>query len=317
MKRLKVLLTLLIPVLFIAQDNADAILKMRDAGLKQASDNVCKCLDKIDNFNKSKIEVNEEIKACIDKEVVPFQLIMQIEYVNQAKPDSANIVIATNEKSPEYKSYYREIENYSLQNCERLYALASSNDQVHENSISLNKKARKLYEEGNVFMGKQLYEKAIEKFKKAVELDPKFAWAWDHLGLTYRYMGDYQKAVEAYETSLIINPFGQLPAQNLPIVYEYIGNYEKALFYYNKIKERYPENAEGFYGASRMHIFLKDYEQAADQIAKAYNLYIAQNSPYRADAETIMRVIYTEMNNLGQKERFFEILKQNNIDITE
>jgi len=42
-------------------------------------------------------------------------------------------------------------------------------------------------------------------------------------------------------------------------------------------------------------------------------LYIAQKSPYRTDAEKNIQAIYAEMKKEKKEDKFFEILKANNI----
>ncbi len=38
------------------------------------------------------------------------------------------------------------------------------------------------------------HEKAIDCFTKAIKIDPNFAWAYCHRGLTYRVIGENDKA---------------------------------------------------------------------------------------------------------------------------
>jgi len=62
---------------------------------------------------------------------------------------------------------------------------------------------------------------------------------------------------------------------------------------------------------------LNDYEKGLEYMCKAYNLYIEQKSPYRADAEKVINIIYYEMKKQGKEEKFNEILKANNISQSE
>jgi tetratricopeptide (TPR) repeat protein len=50
------------------------------------------------------------------------------------------------------------------------------------------------------------YGKALIDFKKAVELSPKMARAYNGLGYAYRKSGDYAKALESYDAALQISP---------------------------------------------------------------------------------------------------------------
>ena len=146
----------------------------------------------------------------------------------------------------------------------------------------------------------------------AVEEDPEFAFAWDNLGLTYRKLGNYDEALNAYTISLQIDPFGMMPLQNIAIVYLYKAEYDSAINTYERMAEIDENNPEIFYGLG--HEYLKEYEKSLDNICKAYNIYIEQNSPYRTDAEKLINYIYTEMEKAGKKDKFFEILKAHNIN---
>ena len=50
------------------------------------------------------------------------------------------------------------------------------------------------------------YSKAIECFKKAIELAPKFANPWKHMGTAYYQLGNYAKAVECFKRAIQLNP---------------------------------------------------------------------------------------------------------------
>ena len=50
------------------------------------------------------------------------------------------------------------------------------------------------------------YNKAIECYRKAIELDPKYASAWNHMGGAYVQLGDYQKAVECFQKAVELKP---------------------------------------------------------------------------------------------------------------
>ena len=64
-----------------------------------------------------------------------------------------------------------------------------------------------------------------------------------------------------------------------------------------------------------MYIFKEDYNAAADNIMKAYKLYVKMESPYKADAEQILSLIYKTMEEKGMKNEFLEIAKDNNLNI--
>jgi tetratricopeptide (TPR) repeat protein len=100
----------------------------------------------------------------------------------------------------------------------------------------------------------------------------------------------------------------------MAVAYQYKKEYKNAIGCYERLIEIDENNPEIYYGIGQVYaIYLNDMEKGLDNMCKAYNLYIAQSSPYRTDAEKLINAIYGEMKKQGKEERFMEILKENNI----
>lgn len=63
------------------------------------------------------------------------------------------------------------------------------------------------------------YEKAIEEFKKAIELQPNYGDAYHNLGNTYQQIGKIDMAIENYQKALQFNPRLWQSRQNLAVIY--------------------------------------------------------------------------------------------------
>lgn len=63
--------------------------------------------------------------------------------------------------------------------------------------FSKNAEALDLYSQGLKEKKNNNLKKAIDFFKKAVQIDPDFAFAWDNIGICYRKLGDYDEALNA------------------------------------------------------------------------------------------------------------------------
>jgi tetratricopeptide (TPR) repeat protein len=57
---------------------------------------------------------------------------------------------------------------------------------------------------------------AVSAFRRAVDLRPDFADAWNELGYALRHVGRYQESLGAYDTALRLRP-------NFPEALEYLG----------------------------------------------------------------------------------------------
>ncbi|PWI47630.1 hypothetical protein CEE45_10715 [Candidatus Heimdallarchaeota archaeon B3_Heim] len=77
-------------------------------------------------------------------------------------------------------------------------------------------------------------EKAIEIFKKVVDVDPQNPEVYRHLGLAYFNIGKYSKALESWNRCLDLDPQHHQTWWNLGQLHEVLGDFEKASFSYSK-----------------------------------------------------------------------------------
>lgn len=75
---------------------------------------------------------------------------------------------------------------------------------------------------------------ARENFRKAIELDPCLASAYNGLGGAYKAAGQVDKAISAWEKSLELDPDYGFPLYNLGVAYLQKGNKDRALQYFKR-----------------------------------------------------------------------------------
>lgn len=280
--------------------------------LSGTAKDACHCIDSIKLSAKNQEQLSTEISECIHKQVILYNMLQKT-YRSMITGEK-RIDINVDKKSDEYQEAYYAIERWLMDSCKSIAKAVASNNKESQSSFSTNENAMAAYSSGVKAMEKDDYNSSAEYFATAVALDPKFAFAWDNLGLCYRKMGKLDKALEAYKASLRVDPKGAMPLQNIPVVYEYMKEYDKALEAYLNILSVYPEDPEAYYGAGRIYTAeKKDYEKGLQNMCKAYNMYIKAGSPYRVDAEKNINYIYGMMKQAGKENRFYEILEENNI----
>ncbi len=273
----------------------------------------CACIDSILTVNKNGDENNKEIAECIDKEVVILQ--MSIQMLASLNGKSNTIVIDENKKSNKYKRYYYLIEEWLKDSCKSLNKAVAANNKESDFSFSKDTNALNQYYIGVDFLKVENYKEALPYFKAAVGIDKKFAFAWDNIGICFRHLDNYDSAIVAYNKSLEIDPNGKTPLQNLAVAYEFQKKYDKAIDVYYKISAADKTDPEAFYGLARMYIFKDENEKGLDYACKAYQLYVAINSPYRVDAQKIMQEQYQNFKAQNKEATFYKILEQNNISV--
>ena len=65
-----------------------------------------------------------------------------------------------------------------------------------------------------------LWQEALYRWRRATELDPSYAPAWDNLGIAYEHEGEFDKAREAYEKALELDPGNVMIQQNYDLFRE-------------------------------------------------------------------------------------------------
>jgi len=78
------------------------------------------------------------------------------------------------------------------------------------------------------------YEKAVEIFKKILEIEPKNYKVLYNLGIAYFNLGQIENALKAYNNAITIKPDYKLCYYNIGLIYETKENLNKALKYYEK-----------------------------------------------------------------------------------
>lgn len=317
MKKILIIFLLSFGVFYQAQNKElnDSIKITIEKIKKELADNSCKCIDSVKDeiINKKRKENIEGVNNCIKEYTGAYLLGKKLASIDKTKDSKININL--DEKSNEYNDAKRELEDYLMGNCPSLKFVLSSNDRENENSYSQNDKAREYYSKGLKESNANNFQKAIEYYSLAVKEDENFPFAWDNLGYSYRQTGNYDEAIKAYKKSISLDPNHAFPIQNLAVAYVYKKEYQKAIDTYELLKKLDENNPEIYYGIGQIYFqHLKDYEKSLDYMCKAFNLYMKINSPYRSDAETIIKYNYVEMKKLGKEDKFFEILKANNIN---
>ena len=330
MKIVRIVFCLFLPFIVFAQEETE------DTFLKELSDNACLCVDSIQVHDRTKQLVIDDVSRCIDDQVLVLQMgrkikesippLEQMIKETENSKDSVFVIsgnkteifIEANKDSQEYRDYYYEIERYLMQNCEPLELVVASNEKQAKNSVSDDPEALRYYSLGQQEAKDGNFERAIEYFQEAIRIDPNFAFAWDNIGISYRRLNQYDKAIEAYTKSLELDPYGMMPLQNIAIAYQYKKEFKKAIDAFEKLGKIHPGNPEVFYGIAHIYAYdLEESEKALDYICKAYLIYVEQNSPYRSDAEQMISILYEDMKQKDQLNKFQRILKKHKIQIRE
>ena len=114
-----------------------------------------------------------------------------------------------------------------------------------------------LLSRGTSFMNSQEYQKAEDIFTTVIELDPKWAEAWNKRATVLYLMGKYQKSQDDIDEVLKLEDrhFGALSGQGL--VQTALENYQKAIDSYIETHKIYPAMETPLMMIERLKIKIK------------------------------------------------------------
>ena len=95
-------------------------------------------------------------------------------------------------------------------------------------------KAIAYYSRGLAYYDKGEYDRAIEDYNKAIELNPEYTYAYNNRGLAYYNKGEYERAKNDFEKAMELDPEDEYPVANMGEIYFQRGEFSSALEWLNK-----------------------------------------------------------------------------------
>ena len=97
---------------------------------------------------------------------------------------------------------------------------------------------------GMWFYQKGQYNKAIEEFRKAIEIDPNYIEVYQCLGDAFFRMGQLDNAMQAYEKVRQLDPDNLNVLENLGVIFANRGDYKKAVWQWGEVLKKNPERKD-------------------------------------------------------------------------
>lgn len=125
---------------------------------------------------------------------------------------------------------------------------------------------------GNAYDEIKQYENALKDLTLALKMDAENATTLSNLGLAYDHSGLLDKALEMYAKSITINPRNAVTYTNRGSAYSEKGALDKALEDLNKAVELNPKLAEAYAHRAGVYEQLEKLEDAVEDYTKAIEL---------------------------------------------
>jgi len=148
-------------------------------------------------------------------------------------------------------------------------------------AIELDPKAALFYIHlGNVLCAAQDWPAAIEAFTQAAVLQPNYPDIYYNLGNALREAGRWGEAEVAYQKALALTPAHVLARNNLALVYEHQDRLPEAVALLEQVVQDAPDYLDGWLNLSSLTEKNKDYERALSAALKAQTLAPDQAKPW-------------------------------------
>jgi tetratricopeptide (TPR) repeat protein len=142
------------------------------------------------------------------------------------------------------------------------------------------------------------YDQAISDYTRAIEINPKFAEAYNERGVVYDDKDQFDLAISDYTKAIEINPKFAVAYNNRGGVYDGIGQYDQAISDYTKAIEINPKLAEVYNNRAFAYYTKNQYNQAIRDYIKAIEI-----SPKFALAYNNLGLAYYEKGQYDQAMR--------------
>jgi tetratricopeptide (TPR) repeat protein len=196
---------------------------------------------------------------------------------------------------------------------------------------------------GMYYQFKKMFNQAIDEYNKALELDPAYGDAMNHLAYTYSDMRNFEKAIEYFKNYASIFPRDANPLDSMAELYFLMGRLDEAIAKYKEalkvkpdfymadesigyiyaLKENYPEAMDwidqfinkapspgvkgwGYFDKGFFHCWLGSYEQSLREFRRASDLAEEiKNEEQKAWIEHMKGYGYYDMGDLELSQRSF------------
>jgi len=115
------------------------------------------------------------------------------------------------------------------------------------------------------------YNESIAALKKSIEVMP-YHKTYDKLGLVYAELNMEEKAIESFKEAIKINPRYAKAHNDLATVYGRIGEFDLALQEFNEAIRIDRDYADAYYNLAVIYEFLKDTKKAENLLVKALEI---------------------------------------------
>jgi Flp pilus assembly protein TadD len=112
------------------------------------------------------------------------------------------------------------------------------------NAAEASRSAFDYFTEANKLFERKRYDRAIDAYTKAIEINPTDFSFYNNRGIVYHTRKKYAEAIADFSKAVELNPNSSFTYSNRGVAYEDSGNIEQAINDYRKAVELDPNDAK-------------------------------------------------------------------------
>ena len=121
---------------------------------------------------------------------------------------------------------------------------------------------------GTIYRYGRKYDKALEEYNKALELDPNYGEAHNELGYMYADMRNFEKSIEHFKKYVSLNPGDANPLDSTAEAYFLMGRLDEAISKYKEALEVKPDFSGVSLKIGYIYALKEDYPEAMKWVDK-------------------------------------------------
>ncbi len=221
------------------------------------------------------IEERENKKFISSYHPTISQLILKEKYMANDREISEELKKFTTEipNKIEYRYFLLELGTNSVIADTKNKTILQASIKLFDKVLEINPKyAAAWNNKGIALASLKRYEEAIECYDKVLEIDPKDAAAWYVKGIALASLKRYEEAIECYDKVLEIDPKYAAAWNNKGIALASLKRYEEAIECYDKVLEIDPKDAAAWNNKACTYSLSGNKNKAIDSLKQAIKL---------------------------------------------
>ncbi len=159
---------------------------------------------------------------------------------------------------------------------------------------------------GNVYLEYRDLENAIADYDRALELNPKSAFAFSNRGMAYFHKGDFDRAIQDQTSAIALNPAFADAIAKRGLAFQAKGDIDAAIAEFSKAIDANAKFGDAYLKRGQAYILKGDMEAALSDLTKYIEVFNSGNS----DTYRIRSTVYDKMGKADLADADRKIAKQ-------